>query len=53
MSNVDPDIYSLSYSQVWSGFKSLLPISSFVVIFGAAFGLAATQTGLDNSSIML
>ncbi|MFW1737116.1 AzlC family ABC transporter permease [Acinetobacter sp. ULE_I001] len=53
MSNVDPNIYSLSYSQVWSGFKSLLPISSFVVIFGAAFGLAATQTGLDNSSIML
>ena len=53
MSNVDPDVYSLSYSQVWSGFKSLLPISSFVVIFGAAFGLAATQTGLDNSSIML
>ncbi len=53
MSNVDPDIYSLSYSQVWSGFKSLLPISSFVVIFGAAFGLAATQTGLENSSIML
>ncbi len=53
MSNVDPDIYSLSYSQVWSGFKSLLPISSFVVIFGAAFGLAATQTGLNNSSIML
>ena len=53
MSNVNPDIYSLSYSQVWSGFKSLLPISSFVVIFGAAFGLAATQTGLDNSSIML
>ncbi|MRT39388.1 branched-chain amino acid ABC transporter permease [Acinetobacter sp. RIT698] len=53
MSNVDPDIYSLSYSQIWSGFKSLLPISSFVVIFGAAFGLAATQTGLDNSSIML
>ena len=53
MSNADQDIYSLSYSQVWSGFKSLLPISSFVVIFGAAFGLAATQTGLDNSSIML
>jgi len=53
LSNVDPDIYSLSYSQVWSGFKSLLPISSFVVIFGAAFGLAATQTALDNSSIML
>ena len=53
MSNADQDIYSLSYSQVWSGFKSLLPISCFVVIFGAAFGLAATQTGLDNSSIML
>jgi predicted branched-subunit amino acid permease len=52
LSNTDQDIYSLSYSQFWSGFKSLLPISCFVAIFGAAFGLAATQVGLDNSAIM-
>ncbi len=53
LSNIDPDIYSLNRSLVWSGFKTLLPISCFVAIFGAAFGLAATQTGLDNSSIVL
>lgn len=53
MSKMNPDIYRLSYSQIWSGFKSLLPLSCFVVIFGAAFGLAATQAGLDNSTILL
>lgn len=53
MSNADQDIYSLSHSQVWSGFRRPLPISCFVVIFGAAFGLAATQAGLDNRSTML
>ncbi len=49
MSNADQDIYSLSHCQVWSGFRRPLPISCFVVIFGAVFRLA----GLDNRSIML
>ena len=36
----------LGYNEVWSGFKQLLPISMFVVVFGLAFGLAAAQVGL-------
>jgi predicted branched-subunit amino acid permease len=40
-------------SEVWGGFKQLLPISLFVVIFGVAFGLAAAQTGLDGTSTVL
>lgn len=39
-------IYHLTYHEIWSGFKALLPISIFVAIFGAAFGLAAVHTGL-------
>lgn len=38
---------------VWHGFRQLLPISMFVVIFGLAFGLAATQTGMNNGAIVL
>src|SRR3546814_6251221 len=37
---------------VWAGFRQLAPISIFVTLFGAAFGLAAVQTGLDNSVIL-
>lgn len=36
---------------VWDGFKQLIPISLFVVAFGAAFGLAATQMGIRDSVI--
>lgn len=32
---------------VWIGFRQMVPIAVFVMIFGAAFGLAATQSGLD------
>lgn len=53
MSNTDQAIYSLNRSEVWSGFKRLLPISCFVAVFGVAFGLAATQVGLNDSAIML
>lgn len=53
MSNINQHIYSLSRDEVWSGFKQLLPISCFVAIFGVAFGLAATQVGLSNSSSIL
>lgn len=31
----------------WAGFRQMVPISVFVMVFGAAFGLAATQKGLD------
>lgn len=39
--------YQLQAARVRSEFFRLLPISLFVVAFGAAFGLAAIQKGLD------
>lgn len=41
--------HQLDRGLVWSGFKQLLPISLFVTVFGAAYGLAASQVGVDNS----
>ena len=52
MSNIDQELSKLNNDLIWKGFKSLLPISIFVEIFGAAFGLAAIQTGLDPLSII-
>ena len=40
----------LNWNEVRDGFKQLLPISMFVVVFGIAFGLAAAQTGLDDGA---
>ena len=37
---------------VWAGFKQLIPISVFVAIFGAAFGLAASHAGLSDTTIL-
>ena len=45
--------YEITRIDIWKGFKQLLPISSFVVIFGLAFGLAAISSGLDNTSTVL
>jgi predicted branched-subunit amino acid permease len=45
--------YELDRHGVWRGFKQLLPISLFVVVFGLAFGLAAPQSGLDTASTVL
>jgi 4-azaleucine resistance transporter AzlC len=42
----------ITIQNVYSGFKQLIPLSLFVVIFGLAFGLAATQVGLDNGVIL-
>ena len=53
MSTVEKHLSRLEWSDVWAGFKQLLPISLFVVVFGVAFGLAAVQTGLGDGSIML
>ena len=36
---------------VWQGFKQMMPLAAFVVVFGAAFGLAAVQVGLDSPLI--
>lgn len=38
---------ALSHQLVWTGFRQMVPISVFVLIFGAAFGLAALQAGLS------
>ena len=51
MANAATDLHQLNSALVWSGYKQLVPISIFVVAFGAAFGLAATQTGLNNITI--
>jgi 4-azaleucine resistance transporter AzlC len=52
MANAQQEISQLNTFLIWTGFKRLLPISIFVAIFGAAFGLAAIQTGLDPISII-
>lgn len=45
--------YNLQASRVRSEFFRLLPISLFVVAFGAAFGLAAVQKGLAPLEALL
>ena len=37
---------------VWTGFRQMVPIAVFVMVFGAAFGLAATQSGLDAAWVV-
>lgn len=39
---------ALTRRLVWAGFREMLPIALFVLVFGAAFGLAALQQGLDT-----
>ena len=36
----------------WAGFRRMLPIALFVMVFGAAFGVAATQAGLAEGVIV-
>lgn len=52
MIKASTELHQLDRSLVWSGFKQLAPISLFVIVFGAAFGLAAAQVGLSESTIM-
>ncbi|MCH2339652.1 AzlC family ABC transporter permease [Pseudomonas sp. NPDC047963] len=52
MANAEAELYSLGRADVWAGFRQLTPISLFVVVFGLAFGLAATQAGLSDYSIL-
>ncbi|PLW82368.1 branched-chain amino acid ABC transporter permease [Kineobactrum sediminis] len=44
---------SLTFAGVRQGFWRLLPLSLFVAAFGLAFGLAAVQTGLSTTEIVL
>jgi len=53
MATDNKTLHQLDRALVWSGFMQLVPISLFVTIFGVAFGLSATQTGLDESTIVL
>lgn len=46
----EPDLSQLNHSLIWAGFRQLIPVSLFVAIFGAAFGLAASQKGMDQTS---
>ena len=48
MSDVDNYLHEFDRHSVWCGFKQMAPISLFVAVFGAAFGLAATQAGLSE-----
>ena len=45
--------HHLDRALVWVGFKQLTPIALFVTAFGAAFGLAATQAGLKDWTIII
>ena len=52
MTGADTNLHEFNRRTVWAGFRQLVPLSVFVTIFGAAFGLAAVQVGLDDSVIM-
>jgi predicted branched-subunit amino acid permease len=43
---------SLTWRSSLDGFWALLPISMFVMVFGAAFGLAAVQSGLSDGTVL-
>ncbi len=51
MTDTETELHHFDRRMVWTGFRQLAPISIFVTLFGAAFGLAAVQTGLDDSVI--
>ena len=44
---------ALTRPLVWAGFRKMLPIALFVLVFGAAFGLASTERGLGASWTVL
>lgn len=52
MTDADSKLHEFDRHLVWAGFIKLVPISLFVVVFGAAFGLAATQAGLSDAVIV-
>jgi len=45
----DVILHQFDRALVWDGFKQLVPLSIFVIAFGAAFGLAAAQAGVDGN----
>lgn len=53
MSAKESALYEFSGRLVWTGFKQFVPLSLFVLVFGAAFGLASVQAGLSESMTLL
>lgn len=53
MTDSNSNLHEFNGQDVWLGFKQLIPLSIFVIAFGAAFGLAATQTGLGEPLAMV
>ncbi|MCL4182780.1 MAG: AzlC family ABC transporter permease [Burkholderiaceae bacterium] len=51
--DTDASLSELDRRLVWMGFRQTVPIAVFVMVFGAAFGLAAMQAGLSPSWIVL
>lgn len=49
----DPKLIEVNWPVLRAGFLTLLPISFMVLIFGAAFGLAAVQAGMQHWEAML
>jgi len=47
MPHVGSTLYRLDKQIAWQGFVTVLPIAFFVSAFGAAFGLAAAQAGIQ------
>ncbi|MGE8358880.1 AzlC family ABC transporter permease [Pseudomonas sp.] len=52
MADTEHELHDFDRQAVWVGFSKLMPISLFVVVFGAAFGLAANQAGLSDSVVL-
>lgn len=53
MSHTDLTQLTFTTQHFSAGVRKFIPISLFVAIFGAAFGLAASQTGIDDLSAIL
>ena len=53
MTDSNSNLHEFNRQDVWLGFKQLIPLSIFVIAFGTAFGLAATQTGLGEPLAMV
>jgi 4-azaleucine resistance transporter AzlC len=45
----EAELTLLNRHLIWLGFRQMIPLALFVMLFGAAFGLAATQAGLPQT----
>ena len=52
MNGAETNLHDFNRQMVWAGFRQLIPIAVFVTLFGAAFGLAAVQAGLEDSVVV-